>query len=97
MKKSLALTFEGDLRKTITLYRYWYKKYDRSLIAWAGEWRAKDQDTRYSFFGMPWSLAVLQKECKLTNEQLELYKKAMDKGTSMQFIAYYLAVGPTDL
>ena len=52
------------------------------------------QDTRYSFFGMPWSLAVLQKECNLTNEQMELYKKAMDKGTSIQFIAYYLAVGP---
>ena len=43
---------------------------------------------------MPWSLVTLQKECNLTDEQIELYKKAMDKGTTMQFLAYYLAVGP---
>ena len=94
IKKSLAITFENDLRKKETLYRHWYKKYDRSLLALAGEWRTTGQDTHYSCFGMPWSLVTLQKECNLTDEQIELYKKAMDKGTTMQFRAYYLAVGP---
>ena len=52
------------------------------------------QDARYSFFGMPWSIVVLQKVCNLTDEQIEQYRKAMDKGTTLQFVAYYLAVGP---
>ena len=47
----------------------------------------------FSFFGMPWSVVVLQKECNLTDEQIEQYRKAMHKGTTMQFVAYYLAVG----
>ena len=44
---------------------------------------------------MAWTTAVFQMECNLSDEAITLYRTKLNKATSMQLTAYYLAVGPS--
>ena len=95
IRYSLTVRLQNALICRDTTYRIWYAENNVPLADVATEWKATAEDTRFTFLGMAWNPAVLQKECNLTDEAIAVYRTKLNKGTSMQLTAYYLAVGPT--
>ena len=95
MRNALLIKLKNALLTRDTTYRFWYEDNDFELPSQAQEWSSRNENLDYIFFGMAWNSAVVQKECNVTDEQLTTYRETMTKATAMQFIAYYLAVGPT--
>ena len=91
----LAVRLQNALIRKDLTYRMWCIKNNIPLADLAIEWKATEGDTRFAFLGMAWSPAVFQKECNLSDEATATYRTKLNKVTSMQLFAYYLALGPS--
>ena len=92
---SLAVRLQNALIRKDMTYLMWCTENSIPLADLAIEWKATEGDTRFAFLGMAGTPAVFHKECNLSNEAIATYKTKLNKVTSMQLTAYYLAVGPS--